>query len=296
MTGARDVERLITDWLIEEAVAPAPNRILDAARVAVMQTRQRRFPVAIGDVMNPSIARLAAIAAALVIAIGGALWALRPPLLSPGGPTPAPTPTLATSTVPLSSDLRALPSVGPMTPGTYHVGAPLDIELTATFPTPGWRVWTDRVTHQVVPFIHNTPDPPDVGIIVVRVENVYADACDPIAGLADPPLGGTVDDLVQALVAQAGTESKTPTDVVVSGFSGKHLEYSFPGTESCQRLSRWPTDQGDREAIPLERDEVWILDVDGTRWVIDLFSWPSTTAADLTEARQIVEGMVIESR
>jgi hypothetical protein len=296
MNAGRDVERLIADWLVEEAVAPAPDRVLDSARWAVMQTRQRRFGVALGDVMSLTIVRAAAVAAVLVLAIGGALWALGPALSGPGGPTPAPSPTFAATSGPLSTELRSLPPVGPMEPGTYHVGAPLGIDVTATFPAAGWRIWGDTVTEQVLPLIHNTPDPPDVGIIIVRVETVYADACDPAAGMVDPPLGDTVDDLVEALVAQAETVSTTPTDVEISGFSGKHLVYSFPSDENCSSLVRWPSDQGPRLAIPLERDEVWILDVDGTRWVIDLFSWPSSTAEDIAEARQIVEGLVIEPR
>lgn len=297
MNAARDVERLIAEWLVEEAAAPAPDRVLDAARWAVIQTRQRRLGVAIGGVMNLTIVRVAAAAAVLAIAIGSALWAFNRAVPGPGGPTPAPSVTIEPSAEPVASGIRSLPSGGPMTPGTYHVGAPLGIDVTATFPSAGWRVWSDRVTEQVVPFIHNTPNPPDVGIIIVRVENVYADACDIRAGMADPPIGDSVDDLVEALVAQAATVSTTPTDVEISGFSGKHLEYSFPGDdERCSRLARWPSDQGNREAIPLERDEIWILDVDGTRWVIDLFSFPSSTAADVAEARQIVEGMRIAPR
>ena len=90
--------------------------------------------------------------------------------------------------------------------------------------------------------------------------------------------------------------ASTPTDVEISGFSGKHIAFSFETQGACVQLSRWPTDQGDRLAIPLEADELWILDVDGTRWVIDLFSFPTTTPADIAEARAIVEGLVLSPR
>jgi hypothetical protein len=295
MSAGRDVERLIALWLVEEAADGAPDRVLDSTRERLDHTRQRPR-AAWRPSMNPSLVRLTAVSAVVVVAVAAIM--LLKPSPGPGGPPPPtalPTATTGAAAT-TSSGAAALPLSGAIPPGVYEIGAPLGIDVTATFTTPEWRVWSGRVSEQVVPLIHRTPDAPNLGIIIVQVKTVYANACVPSGGLADPPPGDTVDDLVEALLAQPNESSTGPTDVEISGFSGKHIEYSFAIQGTCARLSRWPTDQGDREAIPRERDELWILDVDGTRWVIDLFSFATTTPVDIDEARAIVEGLVIKTR
>jgi hypothetical protein len=75
MNAGPDVERLIADWLVEEAPARAPDRILDLAATVIDRTKQRRFAVAWREPMTLSIARLVAILAiATVVVGGGAAW------------------------------------------------------------------------------------------------------------------------------------------------------------------------------------------------------------------------------
>ena len=75
MNAGPDVERLIADWLVEEAPARAPDRILDAAAKVIDRTKQRRFAAAWREPMTFSIARLVAILAiATVVVGGGAAW------------------------------------------------------------------------------------------------------------------------------------------------------------------------------------------------------------------------------
>ena len=105
MNAGPDVERLIADWLVEEAPARAPDRILDAAAKVIDRTKQRRFAAAWREPMTFSIARLVAILAiATVVVGGGAAWIGRStasigvptPTEAPGvvpGTTPAPTPS-----------------------------------------------------------------------------------------------------------------------------------------------------------------------------------------------------------
>ena len=248
--------------------------------------------------MNTSLSRLAAVAAAVVLAVGVAAWLGRP-ASQPGGtsaPTvgatvnPAPSPTaaaVATGPVPLTG-------AGPFEPGTYVIGDPFELDVTVRFPTAGWRVWGSAITSKVAPYYKISPDPPGLGVILSQVDNVYANACKTSERLLDPPLGPSVDDLVQALSSQPYTDATAATDVVISGYSGKHFEYSFTmDNPGCPALARWPTQSGDRQAIPTERDELWILDIDGTRLVIDLFSFPATDKALIEEARQIVGTMII---
>ena len=93
MNAGPDVERLIADWLVEEAPARAPDRILDLAATVIDRTKQRRFAVAWREPMTLSIARFVAILAiATVVVGGGAAWIGRstagigvpPPTEAPG--------------------------------------------------------------------------------------------------------------------------------------------------------------------------------------------------------------------
>jgi hypothetical protein len=187
-----------------------------------------------------------------------------------------------------------LPPTGLFSPGTYLVSDPLLVDITVRFASEGWARWNPKIWPQLVAVYQNSPDPPGLGIVIAQVENVYANACREAEGLLDPPVGPTVDDLVDALAAQPQTTSTAVTETTISGFAGKHLEIDFAPAGTCSRLARWPSDGGNREAISGEHDELWVLDVDGERWLIDLFSFRTTDPADIAEAREIIEGLVIE--
>jgi hypothetical protein len=72
MNAGPDVERLISDWLTEEAPDRAPDRILASTRQAIDHTSQRRFAAAWRDTMTISFARLAVVAAVFALAVVGA--------------------------------------------------------------------------------------------------------------------------------------------------------------------------------------------------------------------------------
>jgi hypothetical protein len=78
----------------------------------------------------------------------------------------------------------------------------------------------------------------------------------------------------------------------LNGYRGTYLEFTKnTGTEyGCGGMGGWPTNTGSDTD---EDNQVWILDVDGVRLVIDAFSTsaPETARAEL---RQIVESIQIE--
>jgi hypothetical protein len=114
MNAGPDVERLIADWLVEEAPARAPDRILDLAATVIDRTKQRRFAVAWREPMTLSIARFVAILAiATVVVGGGAAWIGRstagigvPPATEAPGVVPVATPG-ATPSGPILESYRA---------------------------------------------------------------------------------------------------------------------------------------------------------------------------------------------
>ena len=110
MNAGRDVERLIAGWLVEEAPARAPDRILDEAASEIDRTRQRRFAAIWREPMIITTGRLVAAAAVVVLAVVGAGWLGRSTAPS-GQPAPSaaaiPSPTAAPSSAVTVESYRA---------------------------------------------------------------------------------------------------------------------------------------------------------------------------------------------
>ena len=282
MSTDRDTTRVVRSWLQTDEHESA-DRVLDAVLDRLDATPQRRatwWPARRTPPMNKFVAFAIAAAAAVVAVLVGAQLLGR----SNVG-TDAPTDTASPSTSPVVNG--ALPAADAIPEGSYVIGDPFPVEMGLQIGS-GWSMWGGPFDSQVGAIYEGSPD--DHGIIFVIVNNVYADACDPGAGAMTPELGPTVDDLATALATQAGTESSDPVPVTIDGHDGLYLDYSYPGDE-CAHLTRWPTSAGDRLALSGERDQVWILDVDGTRLVVDAFSFPGTSDEDLAEMREMIENL-----
>jgi hypothetical protein len=174
--------------------------------------------------------------------------------------------------------------------GSYVISDPFPVQIGLDI-GPGWTMWSAGVEAFTVAMYKDSPDPPAgqaIGFLIV--DNVYADPCNLGAGQLDPAVGPEPMDLAQALAAQTGTESTDPVSVEIDGYSGVYLDYRNTGEGDCLSMTRWPG----REALVGERDQVWILDVDGTRLVIDAASFDGTAEADVAEMRTMVESLTIE--
>lgn len=132
-----------------------------------------------------------------------------------------------------------------------------------------------------------------MGFTFWTADNVYATPCGSTGGL-EPAIGPGVDDLADALIAQPGTIVNDDRPVTVDGYSGRFLDYtadlSLPNCDSGH-LNRWTTVSSgtSREALDDEHDQVWILDVDGQRIIIDAFDFPTTSEADRAELDAVID-------
>jgi hypothetical protein len=182
---------------------------------------------------------------------------------------------------------------GPLSPGTYVIGDPFVLNVSLTVPE-GWSVWAG-LSRAGGAVYKESPDPPNGrGVVVTTVDKIFKNACDITEGQIDP--GPTTADLATALAKQPRTIASPITEITLAGYSGKHVRYALGGPEvtGCESLDRWSTPVGNRQAIIGESDELWILDVDGVRLVIDAFSFPGVTSAQHGEIQLIVDSIKIE--
>lgn len=227
-----------------------------------------------------NIAKLGLAAAGVAVAaLLGVNYLAAPNMGGPGlgdtSPSPTPTPP-------------SLPQAESLDPGTYAIAGE-DLSATLTVPA-GWGNLGQRGVGKgdgdsavVATF---WPYPTDL-------TKVYSDPCDWATSTIQPQVGPTVDDLANALAAQAMRGDAVPTAVTIDGYEGKYLDMSVPldidfancdGGEFRSWWGRWH--QG-----PGQIDRVYILDVDGVRQVFIAHHMPGASAADLAEQQAIVESI-----
>ena len=292
MSTERDITRVVRSWLQVDEHSSA-DRVLDAVLDQLDTTPQRRatrWPVRRFPLMNSFMKFGVAAAVLVVAALLGFNYFIAPNVGSQDLDDPSPTPLVSPSLAPTPTIDGRLPGSGAIAAGSYVVDAPFTVPFGFDI-GPGWEMWTGSDHSDAIAIFEHSPDPPaGHGIGFLRVANLYADPCDVSAGYANPQVGPTVDDLATALAAQPGTDATDPVAVTIDGHEGTYLEYLNTG-EACGTLTRWPSTAGDRLALNNERDHVWILDVDGDRLVIDVFSFSGTSQEDIDEMHEIVEGI-----
>ena len=279
----------LEDYLDEyEGSTPLPEAVRDAIRAELPSTHQRpswwparRFPE-----MN-NMAKLGIAAAAVVVAaLLGYNYFVAPNV---GGPAPsdlAPTPTPDASPPSTVEDGEALDA------GTYALALSSG---TATVTVPaGWAGLGDFGVGK------SSGEPSEAYVVFwpasdFAVADVYTDPCAWSTNMIEPRVGPSVDDLANALAAQAMRGDAVPADVTIDGFEGKYLEMSVPSDTDfadCDRgeFRSW---DGRYHQGPGQIDRLYILDVDGSREVLVVNHMPATSDADLAEQQAVFESIDI---
>lgn len=207
----------------------------------------------------------------------------------------------ASATAPMSISVGPVPSreprlQGALQAGTYEVPRHFPIDLSLTVGD-GWEMWSPVFADGFAMYHQSPSQPAGMGLVVVLIEDVFADPCEPLEGdYAD--IGQGVEDLLGELIAQPRTEvSEGPAPVAIDGFEGLYADIAVAGpAERCIGITRWRTDWMDREGESSERDQLWVLDVAGVRLVIDAFSFPGTSEQRLAELHAVVDSITIRGR
>jgi len=306
MNRTPDVQLVLNEWLGGENDV-APDRILDVVADRIARQPQRRSWRLLRRTtpMNRPVMYLVGAVAALTIAV--AAWTLLPRTGGVGGqPTPAPTPSSTAPTAAPVTNPPALPD-GSLAPGTYRL-SPLstapNLRIDATVPA-GWQGFGSWA----ILGPNGTGAPTGIGIGIIAASGIFSDPCHwdaagdgswPQPGLA---VGSTVDDLVNALVANKAYVSTTPTATTLGGFAGKRLVLQLPADISgCDKPAADDTgryfvftgpDAGNYAQGPGNRLQVTIVDANGTRAIVLVGDYAGTPEADRTAAQAILDSMVI---
>lgn len=246
--------------------------------------------------------------AALVIAVVSGCATSRSG--APATPTPMPSAEPTPSSTPTIEDIWAFEPLKPIKPGTYFIDPDLDPSTTlrVVYEVPeGWSMWIGAVKFN--------GSSGHVGVSITNVVNLVTDGCREHSW-ADPPVGPSVNDLAAALTELPPFRvTSPPRDVTSYGYSGKHLELTVPdlpveGAGSDRRftgctdgnLKSWvaPMDTAEEGDAyygytgPGYREEFWIVDVGGTRLMIEAGWSAEAPAEDIAEMRMILDSIRIE--
>jgi len=198
----------------------------------------------------------------------------------------------------------------PLEPGTYYIDPDLDpstpLRVVYEVPVDGWRMWIGATKWS---------EDGHAMVSITTVTNLVRHGCRNHSW-ADPPVGPSVDDLATALADLAPFRvTSPPKDVTIYGYRGKYLELTVPdlpveGEGDDRRftgcvdgnLKSWvaaiDTEPGDAfygyNGEPGRTEEFWILDVDGTRLVIEANWSPASPRKDVAELRAILDSIQIE--
>ena len=231
--------------------------------------------------------------------------------------SPAQTPSDANTTAPSETDpgpavqdIMELEPFAPLEPGTYSIDPDLDpstlLRVVYEVPVDVWRQWIGAA---------KPADDGHVMASITTVTNLVRHGCRDHSW-ADPPVGPSVDDLAAALADLAPFRvTSPPRNVTIDGYRGKYLALTVPdlpveGEGDDRRftgcvdgtLKSWvaaiDTTPGDAfygyNSEPGRTEEFWILDVDGTRLMIEANWSPASPRKDVAEMRAVLDSIQIE--
>jgi hypothetical protein len=233
------------------------------------------------------------------------------PTASPSLSAATARPVLPTASAPPSASVppSGLPvlSDGLITPGRYRyvlegecedprncppdATPPAPIEIEITVPA-GWQAMFGGLV--ILPVGLGTEAPEGAGLVLGWTNwwvGLNSDPCLPVAHVpTDIPVGPTVDDFVDAVVAHPGLEVSEPTDVELGGYRGRFLSLTGPSDiDDCDNWRPW--DPGFFVQGPDNLWDIWVVDVDGFRVLIIGEYFAGTPAAVKTDLREMVESI-----
>ena len=289
MTDDRSLERAARSWL-EEGPTQAPDRPILAALARVQTTAQQRdlrVPWRYPQMNRPMQLAVGAAAAALVVALVVTLLPNRFGDVGNDGPSPASSPS-ATTGSPAPSD-TILINEGPLAAGRYVTPSVFPVGVAFSVPS-GWGA--DVIGSNVIVL---SSERAYVGFWIV--DEAQRDPCG-MGGVDGSPVGPAAADLAMALADLPGFDSTGPVDTTIGSVQGEYVELIGP-LPGCTDPELWTTPTGDCRCMEsnVERNRLWIVDVNGNRLVVDVLDGGDapTDSATLSELEAMIDSIEISS-
>jgi hypothetical protein len=171
---------------------------------------------------------------------------------------------------------------------SVNIGPRWDVSVSAPA---GWSAGGDWVVRG--PKDKDLPD--GMAVRFYTVSNLFKKPSSYADGLQYPQVGPSAADLVQAIALQPAWDTSTPSDTTIGGYPTKHIQVTIP--QDAQFDAR------DGGAFYLFRDEgtgdiwgwapgqtfdIYAVDVNGQRLVIDAFHYPGTPANDVAAQQAVI--------
>ncbi len=288
MSTDREMTRFVRSWL-EDGVTSLPDRVLDAVLDQLPATPQRRPLWTAWRFAHVSRSLQAALgAAALVVVVGIIGLNLFGTAGSGGQPTPTgtPIPTAMSIATPMAPPSGTAPR--PLAPGSYVAADFFQLKVGFTVPA-GWQGNVGGPYFMAV----ERSAPNTGGIYFNILGNVYANPCHPETGLASPPVGASVTELLTSLTHLQGVTATTPVDTTVAGYPAKALTLTPSGT-CAGGVSVWQLPLGGTAGmIPGQQDHLWLLTVGATRLVIEVDEYVGQSAGAKAEVQAVLDSVNI---
>jgi hypothetical protein len=165
------------------------------------------------------------------------------------------------------------------------------VRLTFTVPD-GWE-WVGTGAIWLTDKGMGAPD--GAGLLVGRGAWLLSDPCTKAQHVIAPgvAVGPSVEDFANALADHPLLDVTDPIDVTLAGYSGKYTDLQVPADISMCEVYR-PWDPGIFAQGPSHKWHLWILDVDGLRFVIQSTDYAGTSAKHRAELQAIVDSIKIE--
>ena len=294
-----DVEARLATWL-EEGPTSGPDELLSRTFARARSTRQQRvwrhrlLQPTRSSLMNSALKFTAVAVLALAVGIGiGPLLSSSPDVASaPAAADPSPSPTA----VALGSDLEA---------GTYVATPFAGPGSSGVCEDPPQAGCTETATDDAITFTFDVPDgwaglPPDgisssdgTGLLFQRGGDLYDDPC-ASEGTPQIAVGPTVADFTNAVAEHPLLDTTTPVDVELGGYNGTYLELQVPvDLTGCTQFRPWyPWYYAQ---APGERWQLWALDVNGVRVVVQAIDHAETPPERQAELLAIVDSISIDT-
>lgn len=284
MSTDREVTRIVRSWLGEDRHEDA-DRVLNTVLDQLDATPQRRtlwsarrFPI-MNNALRVGLAA-AAVGIIAVIAIN-----LLPGTPAPGsGPTPTPEPA---AVEPTATPMPRLGGQESLAAGRYRVDPTLPMVVTVEVPE-GWGAGGPWVVFGPKGF-----DAPDgMAIRFYTVRRLFANPLSPDDGFL-PDVGPGVEDLVNAMLEHPDWPTTGTEDITIDGYSGQVVHLALPpGTSDATPFYFFGDEFGGQYGwVAGQLFDIYVIDVDGDRLVIDAHHYPGTSEADLAAQRAVLDSI-----